>query len=417
MNENPERRAWRILVATFTIFLFICAATGYWFYWYLFDSSVTMNVTVTAARGTVRVTSPNTQEEIAVSDQRDRLDTGTEIKTDSTSQALLTFIDPRTHETVASVVVPHDGELSLLEASAPRFKINQDNYMIAFSSNLGRHEILLVPDTEREVDFTVESPHARVTMSESGQYMVNITDQNTLVTTIEGRAAVTSLSTDETKIVRTNYRTTVDSSRASLALLEPEQSVLINGRFTEPVDVGWETYVIGYPPGTIKDVLVDGRRAILLDHSQENWPGLQLDHSEMGVRQYPRANVSGYSSIELRATFYVEEQSLSTCGIEGSECPMMIRMLYTDTHGESRELIWGFYSYTAPGIDYPLRCATCAGEHMRININNWYTYRTGNLLSVLPQDQQPSIIRQIWFYASGHAYKVYVSEMDLLVAE
>ncbi|MBN1121511.1 MAG: hypothetical protein JXJ17_10560 [Anaerolineae bacterium] len=417
MNENPERRAWRILVGAFTVFLFICAAAGYWLYWYLFESSVTMDVNLTAARGTVRVTSPNTQEEIAVSDRRDKLDTGIEIKTDSTSQALLTFIDPRTDETIASVVIPHDGQLLLQSASAPRFGLNQDDYVIAFSSSLGRHEILVAPDTSREVDFMVESPHASITMSESGQYIVNITDQNTQVTTIEGWAKVIALNSGAQRYVRTNHRTIVDPTESTLTLLESEQSLLINGRFTDRVEVGWETYIDGEPAGTIKDVLIDGRRAILLDHSQENWPGLQLDHSEMGVRQYPRQSVKEYNSIELRATFYVEEQSLSTCGIEGSECPLMIRLLYTDMHGESRELIWGFYSYIAPGIDYPLRCATCAGEHTRININSWYTFRTGNLLAVLPQDQQPSIIRQIWFYASGHAYKVYVSEMDLLVAE
>ncbi|HQA68852.1 MAG TPA: hypothetical protein PK801_11045, partial [Aggregatilineales bacterium] len=116
----------------------------------------------------------------------------------------------------------------------------------------------------------------------------------------------------------------------------------------------------------------------------------------------------------LRGTFYVDEQSLSTCGQLGSECPMMMRMTYIDEQGVEREYIQGFYAYHDPSLDYPLTCDSCRAEHERISLQSWYTFRSGNLLTVLPAEQKPAIIQQVRFYASGHAYRVYVSEIELL---
>ena len=93
---------------------------------------------------------------------------------------------------------------------------------------------------------------------------------------------------------------------------------------------------------------------------------------------------------------------------------MMIRMQYVDVQGVEREFIQGFYAFHDASLSYPLTCDSCRAEHERVNLRTWYTYESGNLLTNLPQEQRPAMIRQIRIYASGHGYRTYVTEVELL---
>jgi hypothetical protein len=125
-------------------------------------------------------------------------------------------------------------------------------------------------------------------------------------------------------------------------------------------------------------------------------------------------DVSDFDYIELRAAFYVEEQSLVRCGDEASECPIMLHLKYIDTSGVPREFYHGFYANDVPGSPMPFSCASCRSDHERISPDTWFTYESGNLFSLFPAEQKPRLITQLSFYSSGHAYKIYVSEMNLL---
>ncbi|NLH09173.1 MAG: hypothetical protein GX484_16385, partial [Chloroflexi bacterium] len=70
MRENPERVAWRVLLSAFAVFLLLCGTTIYVVQWYLFDSEINIGVDLMAARGTISMMLPNSEEPIAVSDRR-----------------------------------------------------------------------------------------------------------------------------------------------------------------------------------------------------------------------------------------------------------------------------------------------------------------------------------------------------------
>lgn len=132
----------------------------------------------------------------------------------------------------------------------------------------------------------------------------------------------------------------------------------------------------------------------------------------------PGRDVSGYRFLELETTFLIKSQSISECGIEGSECPLMIHIKYTDTNGIAREWYQGFYALLDPLYDsYKSRCASCTQDHQQINGDVWYTYESGNLFIVLPEDARPATISKIEFYASGHQYDVYVGELSLFAGD
>jgi hypothetical protein len=88
----------------------------------------------------------------------------------------------------------------------------------------------------------------------------------------------------------------------------------------------------------------------------------------------------------------------------------MIKMKYLDPQGREQEYRHGFYAFHDPGAGYPTTCQTCRIDHERINIRNWYTYESGNLITQAPA-QRPIHITELSFYASGWAYRIYVSEV------
>jgi hypothetical protein len=94
----------------------------------------------------------------------------------------------------------------------------------------------------------------------------------------------------------------------------------------------------------------------------------------------------------------------------------MVRVDYVDENGVEQGWIHGFYVTHNPTLEYPLRCSSCAIDHERIAPDRWHTFESGNLMALLPPELKPATITGLRFYASGHAFKLYVAEMDLLAA-
>jgi hypothetical protein len=254
-------------------------------------------------------------------------------------------------------------------------------------------------------------------MSTSGQSLVDVSSRNTRATVRQGEMWVVESSSGQNATVEAGESSILRDRASELHAQEAEQALVANGNFEEPYSVGWEFYNDREPPGTAYNSVFDGRSVVVIDRSQANWPDLALGHGETGLVQRLDVDVSGRSSLELRAAFYVAEQSLSTCGVAGSECPMMLHMKYIDPRGIEQVYIHGFYAVHDPGLNYPTTCPTCRTDHERINVRSWYTFESGNLLELLPATQRPGWLTEVSFYASGHAYKVYVAELDLFVGD
>ena len=143
MREYPERFARNVLLAAFAAFIVICGAALFGVQWFIFQSRVPLDVTVTVSRGTVSIVPPDTEEAIAVTDQRANLEPGTIVSTDSNSQGLVSFKDPRTGRLVAEWVLHNDSSLTIDAALAPRFGLNRGPYSIEGASRAGSIEALL----------------------------------------------------------------------------------------------------------------------------------------------------------------------------------------------------------------------------------------------------------------------------------
>ncbi len=416
MSQSPERRAWRILLSGFAVFLLMCGGVFYVAQWFVFQSQIDMVIQLTSARGTASLILPNTGEPIAVTDRRDDLEPGVIVLTDTNSQANLTFVDPRSQDIIASLTLFPDSRISIEEARSPRFGPNKSPYHIIIHSAKGHVELLML-QTERKAEIEVTSPQALAGINQEGLYIFKTVEQSTTITTRTGRATVTHLGSGEQKSLRGPAQIIASLEDDELIKSKPEISLMENPHFQESYEIGWSFYNDREPPGTASNAITAGRPVVVIDRSQGNWPDTSLGHGETGLVQFLNTDVSQYSYLELRATFYVDEQSLSTCGVAGSECPMMVRMVYLDEEETERVFIQGFYAAHQPELELPLQCPTCRSPHQRINGHSWFTFESGNLMTLLPDDQRPVELLQISFYASGHAYKIYVSEIDLLAAE
>lgn len=417
MRTNPEQLAWRILLASFLVFLLLCGSTLYVIDWFIFRSTIELDVSLTVARGTVGIVLPNTGEPIAVTDRRGGITANTVIQTDPTSQATLTFSDPRTGEPVASLTLFRDSKLTISQARAPRFGLNQRPHRIVIENLSGRGELLTLSASGRQAECHLLTPQAHIIVSESGQYLFDSTAQGVRIVALSGQALFTSRATGQSTTLSDNQCVSIDSATGSTTPCSIGISLLGDTEVTQDYTNGWILSNDQEPFGLVENTTFDGRPVLVIDRSQGHWAGLTLGHGETRLTRTLDVEVSAYSYLELRATFYVDEQSLSTCGIAGSECPMMIRLVYLDPQGQEQVFIHGFYATHDPTTNYPMACATCRTEHERINLQSWYTYESGNLMTLLPPEQRPSRIREISFYASGHAYKVFVSDIDLLVSE
>ncbi len=419
MSSNPERRAWRILVIAFAIFIVICALAAYVTQWFIFRSMVDLQVSLKTARGTVQVTSPTTGDAIAVTDRRDNLELNTLLQTDSTSQALVTFSDTRTGEVIATMVLHRDSQMSITQAAAPRYGANRSPYSITVEGVAGRCETLILGQADGPLRVQVRSTHAVAHADSPGHFIVDTIGEWTTVSVNNGTVEVMPLNGSAPTTIGTGERALVSQDNEQPTIRPIARSIVANGIFEQIDSAGWTFYNDAEtdPPGSVYNAVIDGRPVVVFDRSQENWPGIRLGHGETGLIQSIEMDVSEYPTLELRATFYVDEQSLSTCGQRGSECPMMFRIDYVDVQGGERAYITGFYALHDPAAAYPLACDTCRTDHERINPDSWYTFESGNLMERLPAELRPAHIREIKVYASGHAYRVYLSEIALLVSE
>lgn len=366
-----------------------------------------------AARGTASLTLPNMVAAAAVTDVPRAIEPGAAISTDPNSQAILTFVDTRTKDRVASIVLFRDSKITIRSSSAPRFGLNTRPYQIELEDASGRIEMLLLETGKRQTYLHLASNQMIADTHTAGQYLVNASGTQTRFTTRIGSATVTSRQTGKSITLKDEQGTVIADSHR-LTSIESEQSLLSNPFFREDYSLGWQFYNDRTPPGEAYNATFDGRPVIVIDRSQSNFPGVQLGHGETGLVQNLSLKTSDLDYLELRATFYIDEQDVPRCGDQASECPIMLHMVFQDAQGSRPEFYHGFYAYDNPTANLPETCLSCRSNHDRVTAKSWFTYESGNLFALFSEEQRPVFITQVSFYASGHAYKVYVSEMDLI---
>jgi len=427
MLRDPGRLAWMVLFISLAVFCLVTTAILLGINWFLFDSTISLITSLDVSRNTVSVRASPSDGFQAVHSSS-LLNRDSYLVTDSSSQGYITFVDPYSHNVVASITLHRESNLTIGDAVRPRFEFSSRPYIINIQFQ-GNIDVDIVPDLSRRILFDVQSPHGLIRMGSTGRY--SLTNQTNRVSVFNrtGQAAIINLAR-EARDVAEGMTGRIDPETNAIIVEQPLVDILPDGSFDtfNPADPAlsseWGCYSLRddttAAEGSYRREIVNGRPVMHITRIEEAGKPAN-NHAETGCLQYLNTineplPVTDYSYLELRATMQIRDRPLmlSTCGQRGSECPVMIVINYLNQYGQEQQWIHGFYTRYDQAVGWPLRCDTCAQDHEQLNKDTWYTYTSGNLLQLLPQDQRPVAISSVKFYASGHEYEVLLSEVALL---
>jgi hypothetical protein len=431
---QTQQIAWGVLLIAFAVFCVVCLISGLGIQYFLFESSVPMPAMLVVSRGTAILTEADMVRQAELRGRE--LWNSALVSTDSQSQAMLSFLDRHRNDMlVASITLRSNSSLDLDKVSRPRFEWSSDEYHIDLGDIYGEFEITIPENLGREIRLVLDTQRdALVYLTKSGRYAVNATDTEVIVSNFSGEALL---------ITPDRIGQTIEPGQRGAFYYDTQQLTSLAGytdllgseglgedTVLEAANVAsggsfqaWRcTHVQNVPTdplGSYGFEIVDGRWALRLLRG-----GGTTSHADTSCTKsftwmgQDGLDVSGYDYLALRTTFKIMSHSLSVCGTQGSECPLMLRMDYVpQSGGAAVSWIHGFYSFILPGTNNPPRCDSCPEVHDIIRDNAWYSYDTGNLMVLLPQQLRPRSILNLRFYASGHEYDVYMSDIALLAGE
>lgn len=126
------------------------------------------------------------------------------------------------------------------------------------------------------------------------------------------------------------------------------------------------------------------------------------------IAQQINADVSSYRQVRLNAKIKVVSQSLSKAGESGTECPLLIRVNYSNNVGQNLQKDYCFWA-----IEYVGRNGVVSEQpHIstqQLDPNVWYDFDIN-----LKQEIDHLVkIHEISFQANGHDYESQVSDVHL----
>jgi len=436
--RNPQAVAWGLTLTGFFVFCMICIATTAAARWFLFDSHVDLNVRVEVSRGRVDMQLADGITSTGVT-LRESVSPGTTLTADSVSQGYLTFEDFYSKQTIATVFLLQESQATLLQGSRPRFDWSNTAYIITLDDASGRFYIEIPGTSRRQLLLYLQSGVGKVLFSGTGVFRVEV-GASTLQLYAESGNAILRPDSGQPILVSAGRVGTISSGQTSVqdSPFEVRNSGfgLTSDVDTNPVPPGgWACG--GYANrqeesiGKFTRSVVDNQVVMRLQRV-----GSLLDHAETrcqfqfapvpvpvgdtppntGVNSANGQDIRNYSWLSIRAKIRIRSQDVTTCGVQGSECPIMLQLEYI---GAGQAQFWrhGFYTLRPVNDGNPVSCDTCLQEHDKLNPDTWYIYDSGNLLKTLVGAKRPEYISQIDFYASGHAYDAIIGNISVIVSK
>lgn len=433
--KHPQTVAWAVLLTSFIALCMLLLIVTIGARWFLFDSQVDLTVRLTVSRGRVDLILPDGSTTSVT--RQDFVSPNALISADNTAQGYLTFEDNYSKQVVATVYLIQDSSLTLERASRPRFEWSERPYQVRLVGAIGRFVVDTPLGVGRALQLEATTEAGKALFTTPGTFRLYTSNQHMDLHADSGTAALNSPAGvgQAVGMGQIGYlRRATDNTVSLEARPTPYESLItsfgsLDDIQTNPaLPIGWgctsRANRQNEPQGSFTRSLYDGHVSLLLYRR-----GQGLDHAETAcvytfsestdpVLTAPRLrDVSKFDSLFVRARVKIRAQDVTTCGIQGSECPIMIEMEYlgADNAPESPQ-VWrhGFYAIRTPTDDNPTICDTCLQEHEKVNQDSWYIYDSGDLFRVLPANRKPIKILRLRIYSSGHAYDAVVTDLNVI---
>lgn len=422
----PERLAWRVLLTAFAVFCLLGASALYGIYFFLFESMIAIPTALQVTQGTVGITGADLIETVERG-QEILTSAVTGISTDSQSQATIQFWDDQVAEDespglIAAVTLQRNTYLTFNRAARPRFEWSSNQQHIRLSQLSGQLDVIVSGAQQPFLMSIHTEGQLNIEIAAKGRYRIQASDDEVRLLNLVGAAALFFADDDAS-------RRLVPSGQEGLARLGSRvidirpatENVLTNAVFSLQ-DIAEDRGALpNLPPkwgchashGAFAMQSFNGRAGIRLRRlGNVTSSGEVRCIQPFGSRGL---DVTDFDSVRVVTTFNLNYQSLSRCGIQGSECPLMLLITYEDRVGVTRRWFRGFYYDEPLDSEYPTRCASCFQDHLIINPRTWYTFESENLFSLINEERHPARLRSIEFYTSGHQFDTLIGEMMILV--
>ena len=418
-NGGRERLAWAFLLGSFVVWLILILATPFVIGNYLQNARRPLLLAVEANEGTVGLEDvTGRRPAVLAGDAPQMVEGEASISTRITDSALVTVYTPDEEQILGRFKVSNNTSVDVLEATAPRFEMSEEQYEVALELVDGILRLTLPPRDGRPLVMRVSVPQGGdVVLRDAGQYTVDAGNGETWVTVLEGEAATRA--GGEELMLQANQGAVLAEERPPAGPLSSERDLVKNGDFSRGL-AGWDTLVgeverADQPAPTTGVAEMDGESVLRIQR-------VGIGHADATVRQPINQDVVDFESLELHVTMRILAQSLGVCGVQGSECPLFVRIIYEDVYGVEQTWQQGFYAKgnVAPD-ETPDVCKYCGGPvnaHQRIAMSRLHSYESGNLVERLAQQNiRPRVIKSIELEASGHSFETHVFDVGLVAAE
>lgn len=418
-NGGRERLAWAFLLGGFSVWLLLILATPLVVRNYLQNARRPLLLAVEANEGTVGLEdSAGRRPAVLAGDAPQMVEGEASISTRITDSALVTVYTPDEEQILARFKVSNNTGVNVLQASAPRFEMSEEEFELVLGLDRGILRLTLPPREGRPLALRVSVPEeGEVVLRDAGQYTVDAGNGETWVTVLEGEAAAHAAG--ERLTLTASQGAVLMGAQPPAGPLSSERDLVKNGDFNEDL-AGWDSlpwYVerADQSEGTTEVIELDGENVLRLHR-------VGVGHADTIVRQPINQDVVDFASLELFVTMRVVAHSLGVCGVQGSECPLFVRIVYEDVFGVEQTWQQGFYAIgNVVPDETPDVCKYCGGPvnaHQRIALGRLHSYESGNLMERLAQqNMQPRVIKSIELEASGHTFETQVFDVALVVAE
>ena len=363
MNEDEtqvgrQRLAWAVLIGSFFICLVIGVTVPLSANAYIRNATRDLVTTVQANEGTVGIDDEVGVRRAVIAGEKEHLvESGSTVLTDATATALLFISSPDEADLLARLTIDGNSTVRIDRATAPRFNWSSSQNAADYELDSGRLRVsLLEPEGDTPITLNFTTPQGVVAISEPGQYAVEVNNQATQVNVQEGEAAVTAQG--QTLMLASGERAEIPTGTQPKGPLDPERNLIANGDFSEGfndwAEYAWLVELDDQPKGKTQVTRVDGEPVLRFERGG-------IGHADARVLQSLNQSVADIETLRLMLTLRIVEQSLGVCGIQGSECPLFVRVNYLDENGVSQTWQHGFYATgeiddnTTPGA-----CVSCA---------------------------------------------------------
>jgi hypothetical protein len=444
IQSNPQIIAWLVVSLSFVVFCVVCAAGTFGAYWFFFESTNALTARLTVSQGNITAIYPDLTSELFNDPNANprTLGPNTTLKlTDTNSQGYLTFEDNYSKQVIATVFLTGNSSLKVNVATRPRFEWGRGRYTVVLTGAMGRFAIDIPPGYNRPLILNMESAAGAARLGEQGSYVVDAADQSFRLYSRAGTGLLVAPSFEARHIEAGSegilnsetQQVTIQPYSVDNLLVDEIRRVDSSAKLIDSFGAGdlnapglpspWGCNNAppadqNEPEGSWKREQMD-QRIVLHMYRGERTSKL-ISHAETGCEMWfasPGLDLSGYKSLRIRLRMKIQFQDVSTCGIRGSECPVMLLLDYMaadDPNGDERVWRQGFYSIRPTGDTNLQTCDTCVHFHEQINLNSWYIYESGDLMKEFPDDKKPVSLLRVRVYSSGHEFDVALSELELL---